>query len=75
MNQNIFQLTGIDQIIAVHGIDGAMNYTMGPNCRAALFDDSQDVFYIKSTDKYGVPTVKRYRFEEEVLVFRKLRLC
>ena len=68
MNQNIFQLSGIDQIIAVHGIDGAMNYQMGPNCRAPLFDDNEDVFYIKSTDKYGVPTVKRYKFEEEVIV-------
>lgn len=68
MNQNIFQLSGIDQIIAVHGIDGAMNYQMGPNCRAPLFDDNEDVFYIKSTDKYGVPTIKRYKFEEEVIV-------
>ena len=68
MQQNLFQLTGVDQLIPVHGIDGAMAYNMGPNCRAVLFDDSDDVFYIKTTDKYCVPTVKRYRFEEEILL-------
>lgn len=68
MQNNIFQLTGIDQLIPVHGMDGAMEYQIGPSCRVPLFDDSQDVFYIKTTDKYGVPTVKRYRFEEEILV-------
>ena len=66
--QGLFQLTGIDQLIPVHGMDGAMAYNVGPNCRVPLFDDSDDVFYIKSTDKYGVPTIKRYRFEEEILL-------
>ena len=66
MQNNLFQLSGIDQLIPVHGIDGAMEYNIGQNCRVPLFDDSEDVFYIKTTDKYGIPTVKRYRFEEEV---------
>lgn len=66
MQNNLFQLSGIDQLIPVHGIEGAMEYNIGPSCRVPLFDDSEDVFYIKTTDKYGVPTVKRYRFEEEV---------
>lgn len=66
MQNNLFQLSGIDQLIPVHGIDGAMEYNIGPNCRVPLFDDSEDIFYIKTTDKYGVPTVKRYRFEEEI---------
>ena len=68
MQQGLFQLSGVDQLIPVHGMDGAMAYNIGPNCRVPLFDDSEDVFYIKSTDKYGVPTVKRYRFEEEILL-------
>lgn len=68
MQNNLFQLSGIDQLIPVHGIDGAMEYNIGPSCRVPLFDDSEDVFYIKTTDKYGVPTVKRYRFEEEIPV-------
>ena len=66
--QGLFQLTGIDQVIPVHGMDGAMSYNIGPNCRVPLFDDSDDILYIKTTDKYGVPTVKRYRFEEEILL-------
>lgn len=68
MQQNVFQLTGVDQIIPVNGIEGAKSYPMGPNCRAALFDSNEDVFYIKKTDANGFPEVKRYRFEEEVIV-------
>lgn len=68
MQQNMFQLTGVDQVIPVHGIEGAKSYPMGPNCRAPLFDDSEDVFYIKKTDQNGFPEIKRYRFEEEVIV-------
>ena len=64
--QNLFQLTGIDQVIPVHGIEGAQAYSMGPNCRVPLFDDSENVFYIKSTDANGFPTLKTYDFSERV---------
>lgn len=68
MQQNLIQLTGVDLVVPTHGIDGAKAYPLGPNCRAPLFDDTEDVFYIKSTDANGFPTVRAYRFEEIVLV-------
>jgi len=68
MNNNLIQLTGVDLVVPTHGIEGAKSYPLGPNCRVPLFDDAEDVFYIKSTDSNGFPTVKRFRFEEEVII-------
>ena len=68
MNNNLIQLTGVDMVVPTHGLEGAKAYPMGPNCRAPLFDDAEDVFYIKSTDANGFPTVRKYRFSEEVIV-------
>ena len=68
MNNNLIQLTGVDLVVPTHGIEGAKAYPMGPNCRAPLFDDQDDVFYIKSTDANGFPTVRKYRFTEEVII-------
>lgn len=68
MQQNLIQLSGVDLVVPIHGIEGAKAYPLGPNCRAPLFDDTEDVFYIKSTDANGFPTVKKYRFEEEVTI-------
>ena len=66
--QNLMQLAGVDLIVPIHGIEGAKAYPLGANCRAPLFDDSDDVFYIKSTDANGFPTVKKYRFTEELII-------
>ena len=68
MQQNLIQLTGVDLVVPTHGIEGAKAYPLGPNCRAPLFDDTEDVFYIKSTDSNGFPTIKKYRFEEEITI-------
>lgn len=68
MQNNLLQLSGVDLVVPTHGIEGAKAYPLGPNCRAPLFDDTEDVFYIKSTDANGFPTVKKYRFEEEVTI-------
>lgn len=68
MQQNFMQLTGVDLIVPVDGIEGAKAYPLGPSCRAPLFDKNNDIFYIKSTDANGFPTIKQYKFEEEVLV-------
>ena len=64
MTNNLIQLTGVDLVVPTHGIEGAKSYPMGANCRVPLFDDTEDVFYIKSTDANGFPTVKKYKFEE-----------
>ena len=51
--------TGLNRVT---GIEGARAFQMPPNSVAALFDDTQDVFYIKTTDSGGFPTLKNYRF-------------
>lgn len=68
MNNNLIQLTGVDLVVPTHGLEGAKAYPLGPNCRAPLFDDAEDIFYIKSTDANGFPTVRKYRFTEEVII-------
>ena len=68
MNNNLIQLASVDMVVPTHGIEGAKAYPMGPNCRAPLFDDTEDVFYIKTTDANGFPTIKKYRFTEEIIV-------
>ena len=68
MQANMFQLTGVDQCIRVHGFEEAKAYSMGPSCRAPLFDDTDDILYVKSTDQNGFPSIKRFRLVEEVIV-------
>lgn len=68
MQHNLMQLSGVDLVVPTHGLEGAKAYPLGINCRVPLFDDEDDVFYIKSTDANGFPTVKKYRFTEEIIV-------
>ena len=42
----------------VSGFEGAKAFPMGPNEQAVLFDDNRDVFYFKSTDSGGYPTIQ-----------------
>lgn len=46
----------------VTGIEGAKAYQMAPNSVAALFDGDNDIFYVKSTDGAGFPTIKAFSF-------------
>lgn len=48
----------------VTGVEGAKAYQMPPNSSMPLFDGNQDVFYAKSTDGAGFPTIKAYEFHE-----------
>jgi hypothetical protein len=68
MQQNLMQLAGVDLVVPTHGIEGAKAYPLGLNCRVPLFDDTEDVFYIKSTDANGFPTIKAYEFKERVII-------
>lgn len=52
-----------DLIIRVTGMDGAKAYALSPNSRAALFDDTDDVVIIKTTDGAGFPTYRRARLD------------
>lgn len=53
-----------EQLIRVTGLDGAKAYQMRPNSAVALFDGAEDIFYLKSTDGAGFPTIRVFRFEE-----------
>lgn len=68
MQNQIFQLTGVDLVVPVEGIEGAKAYPLGPNCRAPLFDSKENILYIKSTDANGFPTVKAYDFTERIVI-------
>lgn len=52
-----------DGLIRVTGMDGARAYQMPPNSAVALFDGGQDVFYVKTTDGAGFPTIRAYSFQ------------
>ena len=52
-----------DGLIRVTGMEGARAYQMPPNSAAALFDGGQDVFYVKTTDGAGFPTIRAYSFQ------------
>lgn len=49
-------------LIRVTGIEGAKTYQMFPNSTTALFDNNEDIFYVKSTDGAGFGTIKAYKF-------------
>ena len=51
------------QIIRVNGENGARAFSMPPNSAAILLDENMDVFYLKSTDGAGYPTINAYEFK------------
>ena len=51
-----------DGLIRVTGMEGARAYQMPPNSSVALFDGGQDIFYVKTTDGAGFPTIRAYAF-------------
>lgn len=51
-----------ESIIRVTGLDGARTYPVAPNGRVVLFDDARDVFYLKTADGGGYPTLTAYSF-------------
>ena len=48
----------------VNGLEGAKAYQVAPRDTVALFDGNDDIFYVKSADDGGFPTIKAYRFAE-----------
>ena len=61
MQQNAYQPPQ-SGLIKVTGLEGAKAYQMPPNSMAALFDAGSDVFFFKSTDGAGFPTIKAFAF-------------
>lgn len=52
-----------DLIIRVTGMDGAKAYKLNPNSRAPLFDDTDDIVTIKTTDGGGFASYRRARLD------------
>lgn len=63
-NPASFQQTS-NQLIKVNGLESAKAYQTQPGSTIALFDASEDYFYIKSTDTNNFPLIRRFRFVEE----------
>ena len=59
------QLT-TQNLIRVNGIDGAKAYQMPANSTVALFDNNEDIMYIKTTDGAGFPAIRTFAFNEVV---------
>ena len=54
----------VNGLTRVTGMEGAKAYQMPPNSVVALFDDAADIFYVKSTDGAGFPTIRTFEFYE-----------
>ena len=67
MQTSPFQLVSGLDLIDVAGIDEARSYPLGPNCRVALFNKNEDVFYVKATDANGFPSLRGFKYEEIML--------
>ena len=55
--------TGL-QISYVNGLAGAKGYSMPPNMTMFLMDSDAPQFFIKTSDRNGMCTIKTYKFEE-----------
>ena len=69
--QNAMQVQ-IKSLTRVNGLEGAKAFQVMPRETVALFDGNDDIFYIKSADDGGFPTIKAYRFAEIDLTGEKL---
>lgn len=58
------QPTQTNGINWVQGIEGAKAYPIAPNANVMLMDSNEQVFYIKSADATGRPTVTLYDYKE-----------
>lgn len=53
-----------DERLWVQGVEGAKVYLMAPNSFVRLWDSTQNVFYEKSADASGKPTLKAFEYSE-----------
>lgn len=51
------------QVIQVHGEEGAKAYQLPPNSSTLLLDEAQSVVWLKTTDGAGYPTVTGYEIQ------------
>ena len=58
----------VNGLIGVRGKEGAMAYPLPPNSAVPLFDEDEDVLYIKRTDGAGFATLRVFECHERELV-------
>lgn len=51
-------------IIWVQGLAGAKSYLVAPGTTVMLMDSEESVFYIKSADQSGMPTLRAFDYKE-----------
>lgn len=54
-----------NNLIRVNGIEGAKAYQMSPNGTVVLFDDNNDIFYLKTSDGAGFASIREFAFTEK----------
>ena len=64
--QNNIPVTNPLMLTRVTGLEGAKAYQMPANSTVALFDNNEDLMYIKTTDGAGFPTIRTFAFNEVV---------
>lgn len=52
-----------NQVIKVHGEDGAKAYAMQPNSSVLLLDETTARLFLKQTDGAGYPSISSYKLE------------
>lgn len=60
------QMQPFDNVIKVAGRPGADAFWLPPNSRAILMDANEAIFYVKTTDDGGYPTVMEFTFKGPV---------
>lgn len=61
---NVFNPTS--NLVYVQGEAGAKGYPVANGYTMLLMDSESQRFYIKQSDSMGMPTMKKYKFEEEI---------
>lgn len=64
--QNNIPVNNSLMLTRVTGLEGAKAYQMPANSTVALFDNNEDLMYIKTTDGAGFPTIRTFSFSEVV---------
>lgn len=64
--QNNIPVNSSLMLTRVTGLEGAKAYQMPANSTVALFDNNEDLMYIKTTDGAGFPTIRTFSFSEVV---------
>ena len=51
-------------LVWVQGEAGAKSYMVAPNNTVLLMDSESDCFYLKSADQSGMPSLRKFKYEE-----------